>query len=304
MGIYFEAISTIKLYNTQWTIATFVNLSALQEEWQHIRTMVDKVGTICTNIQELNNTVTIHPYYNSYYTEPFSMPWDDYFQLALNCGAMHHQITIIAKEIEEYNVQHFRDNRLRRKRGLLNIVGELSRDLFGTLSHEDATNFLQMFKKLDTDGANNIRIINKQTSLIQSNFNLIKETRRSAEESDTQLLGHIQEVNRTIESMRQNFRNAQYAIILKAQSQDMMTFLIMLMQSYQTKQKNFLEALSLATKGGNSPIIIPPEVFMNELIKIRNAISGKNIDLPIPLIKDNLAHYYQLASPQSRLLNN
>lgn len=108
------------------------------------------------------------------------------------------------------------------------------------------------------------------------------------------IYAYIADVETAITIMKTDIRNAQYAFILKSQSQDMMSFVLMLMQSYQTKQRNFLEALSLATKGGNSPIIIPPEVIMNELAKIRHAMAGKKVDLPIPLSKDNLAHYYQL----------
>lgn len=251
------------------------------------------MGNICFEIYQLNSTA-----------DNVTTPWKGYYNLAINCGSLHNQIVILTQEIKEYNMEHFRDKQLRKKRGLLNIIGELSRDLFGTLSQEDANDYIEQFKKLEHNGLLRDQLIHKQTTLIQSNLNLIRDTQRLAMQSDSRLYAYITDVKSAIDILRSDIYNMQFAFVLKSQSQDLMSFVLMLLHSYQSKQRQILQALSLATRGGNSPIIIPPELFMNELIKIRNAMAGNNVDLPIPLNKDNIAHYYQLASPQSRLVDN
>lgn len=217
---------------------------------------------------------------------------------------MQKQLNILLHEIQEYNVDHFHSSHQRNKRGLLNVVGEIAKNLFGTLSETDSENFLTKFQTIYKENQLRDEITNKQTTLIQSSLNLIAESRNDSETRDKQLQSQILTINNTLHKFQQNTYNFAYTHIIKSQTQDMMTFIILLLISFQAKQKHFLEALSLGTKGANSPIIIPPEVFFKELSLIRTALSGQGIDLPISLTKDTLSLFYQITSPRSRLIHN
>lgn len=86
---------------------------------------------------------------------------------------------------------------------------------------------------------------------------------------------------------------------------ELLTFAPLSIQSYYHKNKLFLEALSIGSKSApNTPIILPPELFLNELIFIQNQISGKELALPMPVSHDNLAAYYQIATTRSRVMND
>lgn len=60
-------------------------------------------------------------------------------------------------------------------------------------------------------------------------------------------------------------------LALKFNMQDMLSFITLLIISFQDKQRNFLEALSLGSKGNtNSSILLSPELFMNDSIFMKD----------------------------------
>lgn len=58
--------------------------------------------------------------------------------------------------------QHIKNSR--HKRGLMNVIGTISKALFGTLTEEDAQQFLEKFNDLDERGLQRDMIMRKQTT--------------------------------------------------------------------------------------------------------------------------------------------
>jgi len=78
-----------------------------------------------------------------------------------------------------------------------------------------------------------------------------------------------------------------------------------MLTAFHDKQRTILEALSLAIESHwSTPIILPPGMLLYELQQIKTKISGKNLDLLLPVSKDSMSYYYQLAETRSRILNN
>lgn len=274
---------------------TYVNLSALQDEWTHIKKIIGQTNQVCNHI--LNKTRS----YTKYPSAQFSnMSVEEY----TTCGPIQQQITYLTTQIEEYNVEHFQDTKIRRKRGFLNIVGELAKDLFGTLSESDSQQYQKQFEHLLTTNSIRDEISQKQSTLIQSTFNLLTETRAEAANNDKQINAQIYKIENHLNQFSKYVDDFLYLTQLNIFSQGLLMFVMLLITSFKEKQMKFLEALSLGTKGGNSPIIIPPNVFYRELSAIRNALSGRAIDLPLTLSKETLPLFYQIASPRSSLRNN
>lgn len=286
LGIHFEHVSAIRLYHNQWNIATSINITALQTEWKHLKEMTTKVTTFCTYMNQ------VIPSQSSTLNIPN------------NCGPFQAQIKNMLKEIEEYNIDWFHSSSRRQRRGILNIIGEISRELFGTLSQKDAEFFLEHFETLTRAGLERDNLLNKQTTLIQSTFNLVSETINQSELRDTQLQNQITSLNRSIIEIQNHRLTLESIVRAKFQLQDLISFITLLLISFQNKQKNFLQAISSGTRDANSPIIIPPQIFIGELDKIRTILSGKAIDLPFPLSRDTLPLFYRIASPQARIINN
>lgn len=220
------------------------------------------------------------------------------------CNPYQTQITNMLNDIDDYNIDWFHEPHSRKRRGLINIVGEISKELFGTLSQTDATIYLERFKHLYSMGAGRDTIIKKHTTLIQSIFNLVHETTNQSSSRDKHLQTQITALNTTINAMIKHTDNSVLAVMLKFKFQDLISFITLLLMSFQNKQRNFLQALAIGTRNANSPIIIPPQVLMEELDQIRTILSGKSVDLPFQLNRDTLPLFYHIASPQARIIDN
>lgn len=64
-----------------------------------------------------------------------------------------------------------------------------------------------------------------------------------------------------------------------------------MLTAFHDKQRTILEALSLAIESHwSTPIILPPGMLLYDLL--------------LPVSKDSMSYYYQLAETRSRILNN
>lgn len=150
-GLYFEEVGRMQLYHEDWRLITYLNLTIYQEEYGHLKTMVVKMMDVCRELIE----------------QPINAPGLD-----VSCGPILEQIGILVKEMDEYNVKWFLGNG-RQKRALLNIIGSVSKALFGTLDESDAIKYLDEFKNLHAQNELRDRIDEEHTSLIQSLANLM-----------------------------------------------------------------------------------------------------------------------------------
>lgn len=96
-------------------MATVINLDSLQQEWSHIKDMVRETDTVCTELSKLSNNIASQ---NNQGLLNFTLMQN------INCGAIQLQMRTLLSEIQEYNVEHFQDSKIRSRRGFLNIVGE------------------------------------------------------------------------------------------------------------------------------------------------------------------------------------
>lgn len=195
LGIYFEQVSSIRLYHKQWNIVTYVNLTSLQTEWDHIRDMVQKTEDICSGLRTLSEEIHTH------FIQRRNMSVIENF----NCGPTYIQLQNLMTQIADYNVEHFQNINNRRKRGFLNVVGEIAKDLFGTLSESDAQYYMNRINDLQAGNQQRDEIVRKQSTIIQSSFNLLAETRKQTQSNDEKLAYHVNEIQASMTTLRTDY---------------------------------------------------------------------------------------------------
>lgn len=137
LGVYFESISPIRLFNNEWNIVFHMNLTTIQEEFKTIQQTVQQLDDICNVLEtKYNREDTEH---NSHH-------------FSRECGSTLSQIKLMMSTIEDFNVDWFFGNEKPRfKSGAFNVVGSILNALFGTLSQEDAEQYLGRFKDMERD---------------------------------------------------------------------------------------------------------------------------------------------------------
>jgi hypothetical protein len=256
-------------------LITHVNLSIYEEEYQYIHSTVARADTICKQVikQYIENKE------NSNFTP--------------KCDKNIDEINTILNEINEYHSKWFvtKKHRLNRtKRGLF-------KSMLGFLDDEEAKQYLDNFKVIEEQNQNQNMIITKQTTLINSaintmNNNIVKNNKTTME--------LIKQINHFIDQQTVTL----WIYNVKFQLSELMDHISLIIIQFLHKQKLYLSAISAGQNNPNNPDLIPPQMFYQELTKIRTAVQEKKLDLPFELTENNLATFYKISSAASRIVDN
>jgi hypothetical protein len=123
-GIYYENKGTAVLYNVAWRTTVYVDLNKLDNETLTLRRYVNHVDLLCQMSIIRNWTGCAH----------FSDETRD------RLG----QLTRTENPLREITGQQSRGQR--KKRGVFNFIGELSKILFGTMDEDDAKYYNEQIK--------------------------------------------------------------------------------------------------------------------------------------------------------------
>lgn len=229
LGIYFESISPIRIFNDEWNIIFHINLTAIQEEFKTIQHTVQQLDELCHFLEvKFNRNDTEHSSHH----------------FSRECGSTLSQIKLMMSDIEDFNVNWFYSNDKQRfKRGAFNIVGSIFNSLFGTLSQEDAEQYLDRFKAMDIDNADTKLIINQQTTLIKSTAQILHKMDEEYSALHDQTQEPFTMVSQTMESLRRDYENLWINMEVQFQIENLLIFISLTLTSYNTKQQQFLEAL-------------------------------------------------------------
>lgn len=220
------------------------------------------------------------------------------------CGASYDQILKLMDNIEDFNIHQFYSHSSRTKRAPFNFVGNILSSLFGTLSQEDAENYITQFNDLERQAAESVMVQDDLTTLITATAQAMKQVHEDNLDFRRKTEKQIEVLNVTMFRLSNNFDNLWLNLEVQFQLTNLLTFISLSITAFHEKQKRFLEALSIGVHGGShTPMILPPAVFLQELTKIRNAFAGKDLDLPLPIDKDTLTSFYQIADTRSRIVD-
>ncbi|KAG4070722.1 hypothetical protein HA402_005581 [Bradysia odoriphaga] len=278
LGIYFEQTAMVSLYQTEYKLVVNLNLTQLHEEFHKLQKIAKSIITAC---RAFNRAVDS------------AKRFDD------SCLTLIPQIENELASLHNANINWFKEKN-RKRRGLVNVIGEVSKLLFGTLSENDAVQYLQKFEELTRQNKIRDEIVSKQTTLIKSTLSLLEEVNITMN-SITHISNGLNERIKQIENMLSKYKQHN---TYKAELTDATILLFALIHRYGHNQQKILTALSYGGRNNNIAIIIPPKTLLAELERIQAIISGRKVTLPAPPIEKNVPLYYQIGTSRSRIIDD
>lgn len=221
----------------------------------------------------------------------------------------HHCSMIISQQKHEFAElqyydkellsQHFSGHarqRRRRRRGLINAVGNIANSLFGVLDSEFAEQYTKEIKHIRYGQQQLYNLWKNQTSLIESEFNLIKRTKEVMQKQYTNIHKYLNllDVSRKIILANLSDINLQQEFIMSAMTASN------LLQSLKQIQETLLDTITDIYQGQVSIHLLTPEQLQSEL----NIISGQlaeDLTLPIDNVHKNLPSFYKLLRIKTRM---
>lgn len=206
------------------------------------------------------------------------------------CNIQILRLREILVEINELNTKWFMKDNIRKSRGIMNSVGSTLNYLFGVMSNEDAEFFTAKFRELEESNSFQIQMLQHQTTIIQSVFNQINST----------IQNQNLKIGQLIEFVRADRHNATRN---RGFLTELTQYIFMSLFSFQHKQNLLIEAISVSQNNPNTPFLIPPKTFYEELQRIERNIANRSLFLPFELRKDTLFMFYRTSTVESTIYN-
>jgi hypothetical protein len=134
LGLYYDYIGESRLYNTEWKVVTYINLKTVDDNFRTVRNYV-QISADCCKRNE-------HKFWVNYTGCLNNIRQTDRPIKEVN------DLKLILRQLTR-NENELIDTR--KKRGLFNFIGGLSKILFGTLDDEDANYYTDIIKQLENE---------------------------------------------------------------------------------------------------------------------------------------------------------
>nr|XP_012150445.1 PREDICTED: uncharacterized protein LOC105663775 [Megachile rotundata] len=240
--IYLEHLSKIRMYHETWRIIAFIEISELDNKKEVLTSHVIRLKQLCIR----HNTV---------------------------CRA-EKIITYLGVKINRIRKQQEQIDRLigranfRRKRGIFNPIGEVSKILFGTLSSADAEYYNTEIDKLHDDIGTIARLVKNQTHIMK-----------------TQILDNLENVRAfkskltAIDINNEKLYNVSARNKYEIELEELALELTNIVNDYSEDVNNLMNAIADSKHGIIHPQLLSPDVLFNALRKT----NLPEDTLPIPL---------------------
>lgn len=302
-GLYFEEIGNVRVYYSDWTFVTYVNLTYFVAETEHMERTIETIQTLCDGIKAEFNLEIPNSYCDN--TMPqlyvlldevkeYSIKWF----LNHESGAMQQENLFGTRSPSEIMEQQYgheqqqrRRRRRRRKRG---FFGTLSKRLFFSMSEEEAEFYKDQINTLKKENVDHFLLMENQTTLFKESLKVLNSTVQSQTVQRSALQRQIIEIENLI-------NNATASDMLSNKLIELMQHASVVMTTFWQRQQYFYNAIT--SKSSNFQLI-PPQTFMNELQRVNELIKRQELELPLPLTNGNLAQFYQMATTEGRIIDN
>lgn len=294
-GLYFEQLSDVQLYHSEWTFVTYVNLSYFTVESEHFERTVLKIQNFCDKIRE-----------------EFPLPIPSSY-----CDQTTPQLFNLLEEVREYSTKWFTNNEFssesryenefrplrkrslkRKKRGFL---GTIAKSVFGTLSETEGAFYMDQINALKSENVEHMLITEKQTSLFQESLKVLNSTMQSQNIQNAVLQNYFDDLSVVLKNQTVEAATDHVSSILTAKLSELMQYTSFLMIGFREKQRYFFEAITTKSRSFQ---MIPPRMFLSELQRVSLLVARQGLMLPMPLTGENLSKFYQLTTTEGRIVDN
>lgn len=148
MEIMFENLGTLIEYKNTIELYTKIKITSINEVEEYLYAIKSKLNNACTNAKLRSNK---------------------------SCASIANEVELWSTKISKatQSINHFFN---RHKRGAVNVIGTVSKMLFGTMDVEDSEKIYNAIENLMENDGRMMEILDKQVAVVKTNFDFIRET--------------------------------------------------------------------------------------------------------------------------------
>lgn len=274
-SLYYEFQGETYIFNTEWRLVTYMNISDLKLARQQLANYVKTTSALCKR-EELSVregtlcTTTV----------------DKLLKRLRVCERTQGLID----DLMDVKVQ-------RKKRSIwpLNIIGQISKVLFGTMDEDDASFYNEKISQVEKEQLDFLTLSKEQITIVKSTLTMINRTMRDVTSNQKMLSQSLEKVIQEV-----NSRNTKVANILSQQNlklliEEHIALLSVEIDLLRDQVNIIMDAIVDAIKGILNPYIISSE----DIVKHFKSFSVENnveTELLVPNEKMNLQQILRVAT--------
>jgi archaellum component FlaC len=174
----------------------------------------------------------------------------------------------------------------RKRRGVFNFIGELSKILFGTMDDDDAKFYNEQIKLFEQNSEDMTTLLKQQLSVVKSSLGAINNTLTDVEYNEKLLKEGINKVTAYMNTLKSETEQKMDLFSAKIEVEGHIMSVNSAMGNLQRKIDLLMNSVVNAPKGILQPQVISPVTLMDALLKSAPAFP-KDTTLPFPLSKDS-----------------
>jgi hypothetical protein len=279
-GLYYESKGIAVLYNMVWKTIVYVDLNKVDSESLTLRQYVHHVEMLCQTSVIRNWTGCAH----------FSEDSRD----KLN------QLSKTEMLLREITGQRVGGNR--RKRGVSNLIGELSKILFGTMDDDDAKYYNEQIKLFEQNSGDMTALMKQQLLVVKSSLGAINNTLTDVAYNEKLLKDGIHKVTDYLNTLKSESDAKMNLVSAKIEVEGHILRVNSAISTLQRKLDLLINSVVNAHKGILQPQVISPVTLMESLQRHVPAFP-KDTTLPFPLSKDSAHQLTRICEMQVYIKN-
>ena len=169
----------------------------------------------------------------------------------------------------------------RKKRGLFNFIGGLSKILFGTLDDEDANYYTDKIKQLENEQLDFLKLSKEQITVVRSTLRSVNSTLLTVSENEKFLSKGMEEMAKHISEQDGEIKEmfSAYSLLLTINEHSIQ--LNRAIDECRREYEILIDAVVNSQKGIIQPQLITPAQIL-EQVKLSQADMPSDLSLPIP----------------------
>lgn len=269
-GLLYNHLGKAKLSNSKFTLLTYLNLTQIDYEIQNSYLLYYKSLAVCNKL--ISKHISFHCQNQlNYLKTKLNLIQSDY-------SIISHQLSM-----------------KRQKRGIINLVGDGLKWLFGTPDASDAQYYTDSINMLVSNQKQTETLMQQQVRIVSSTIKNFNNSLHIVNQNTKILNDNIKK----FDDFMSRTQNNEETIYLENEINQHVTILVEMTDETKNKLDNYINAISLINKGIISYNILSPEDLFSEL----KDINTKN-NLPLELSLESTYVYYRIMNINSFIKDN
>jgi hypothetical protein len=190
----------------------------------------------------------------------------------------------------------------RKKMGIFNFIGEISKVFFGTMDEEDARYYKEQIKLFEQNSEDVNTLLKQQLSVVKSSLGAVNNTFIHVAYNENSLKEGVRKIIEYMNILKSETNANINLVSAKIEVEGHRLRVTSAMNALQRNLDMLIDSVIHAQKGVLQPQIISPAIFMESLIKSALAFP-KDTTLPFPMSKDSTHLLIRLCDLQAYIKN-